>query len=1005
MKKLLLFLLLAPLFVLGQAQLELPYSVKVLNPKPLDAYYYNTSFAPYTSVSQATTQISFSVRFKGLTVNVNGIEYWFGNGITDPDLIPKSQVSASNHKLTAQYATLANLTLSGAQTVDAFAVVTGDLVLVKNQTTGSQNGLYVANTSGAWTRSTDFTNTGDVYYGNIIDVVSGRTLSKSTWIVSTANPIIIGTTAITFTLRSLATFTQGFSTFTNSPVTYTNASVAGFQQNITIIGQGTITLTNGSTAITGIGTNFNDNQIGLKSTFYLWVFDSNFALYYANISSVTNDLAAVASNWDYNQNGGFRASTTGFPGVTGTYTYYLALARSGDPESYAIGNGAYVTGNRSIVWGGGTATGQYNISLGPYTHSVSNGCINISGSQSTTLNTGAVRISGATSGTSYGQNSVVLNGVDAVGTGTFAMSDGSNAIADRSTAIGFNTFTGLKFSYTSSGSTITITGDVTAFFTNGNTVVLYQPAFGTSMPFIQNVFRRTTINSVPAFGGVNTTFTVASIPTAFTSGTITNVTKPANSVAIGFGQSTTTGQVTTYGRMAINISEATTALGVNKGSLADYGVILGGLNNHIPINSTYNVILGGSAVSARAGETKQVYLHNLNVIDKPINNDTLTQLIVRDWTTGQIKFRKAGSLSTSFSTARKIPYMNSGGTNFDYTPDFQFDNVNQNLWLNWNASAYPNSAFLHQNVILGEEHVVNINPNSITDMAVVGDANSIGDPSGSFSGSSSFTFGDHNTNNGLGSFVGGSGGGGGSGRVLNGGGSGGVAVGISSNTVGGSSEKVTSAGGSLNISFNSTAQTAGHGAYGNLSAIVGGQDHNIPSTSPRSAIIGGDAIKARASDANQVYVPNLNIVSTPINNDTLTQVLARDWTTGQVKYKRTFLSDGTYTPSLTNVTNTTASTAYVTGYYRIGASVTVFGKVDVNPTLGAGTATEIGISLPIASNFTAEEDLGGTAVSDALASETARVKADATNDRAAVIFKSISITNDSYSFEFSYRIK
>lgn len=47
-------------------------------------------------------------------------------------------------------ATTANITLSGAQTVDGVSVTT-QRVLVKNQSTASQNGLYVA-ASGAWTK-------------------------------------------------------------------------------------------------------------------------------------------------------------------------------------------------------------------------------------------------------------------------------------------------------------------------------------------------------------------------------------------------------------------------------------------------------------------------------------------------------------------------------------------------------------------------------------------------------------------------------------------------------------------------------------------------------------------------------------------------------------------------------------------------------------------------------------------------------------------------------------
>lgn len=57
-------------------------------------------------------------------------------------------------KAPARAATTANITLSGAQTIDTVSVVAGNRVLVKNQTTASQNGIYVAAAS-AWTRATD----------------------------------------------------------------------------------------------------------------------------------------------------------------------------------------------------------------------------------------------------------------------------------------------------------------------------------------------------------------------------------------------------------------------------------------------------------------------------------------------------------------------------------------------------------------------------------------------------------------------------------------------------------------------------------------------------------------------------------------------------------------------------------------------------------------------------------------------------------------------------------
>lgn len=63
-----------------------------------------------------------------------------------------SKIQGLGSKFDVRAATTANITLSGIQTIDGIAVIAGDTVLVKNQTTTSQNGIYTV-ASGAWTRS------------------------------------------------------------------------------------------------------------------------------------------------------------------------------------------------------------------------------------------------------------------------------------------------------------------------------------------------------------------------------------------------------------------------------------------------------------------------------------------------------------------------------------------------------------------------------------------------------------------------------------------------------------------------------------------------------------------------------------------------------------------------------------------------------------------------------------------------------------------------------------
>jgi hypothetical protein len=116
------------------------------------------------------------------------------------------------------------------------------------------------------------------------------------------------------------------------------------------------------------------------------------------------------------------------------------------------------------------------------------------------------------------------------------------------------------------------------------------------------------------------------------------------------------------------------------------------------------------------------------------------------------------------------------------------------------------------------------------------------------------------------------------------------------------------------------------------------------------------------------------------------------------------LASGTYTPTVTGVTNVASVTAYLSQYMRVGSVVTVSGRIDVDPT--AAVATQVGISLPIASDFTAAsgEECGGVAYCQTVAGFGAAVYADVTNNRAQMEWIAVDTAARSMWFTFTYRI-
>lgn len=164
-------------------------------------------------------------------------------------------------------ATTTNITLSGLQAIDGVTVVAGDRVLVKSQSTNSQNGIYLASAT-AWSRSPD-ADTWNELVSAICFVEEGSTYAGTAWYCTAQAGGTIGTTAVVWSNFSVAaSYTAGTGltlaanqfSITNTGVTagaYGSASktltaTVNAQGQLTVLADTNIAISN--TQVSGLGT-------------------------------------------------------------------------------------------------------------------------------------------------------------------------------------------------------------------------------------------------------------------------------------------------------------------------------------------------------------------------------------------------------------------------------------------------------------------------------------------------------------------------------------------------------------------------------------------------------------------------------------------------------------------------------------------------------------------------------------------------------------------------------
>ena len=152
----------------------------------------------------------------------------------------------------------ATLTNAGTQiplAIDGVTLAAGNRVLVKNQASSFQNGLYTVTNIGSsstnWilTRVADFDTPSQIFQGNVIDVISGTANGVSAWML-TSVVTAVGTSAITFSELSQTGSIQNILGTANQILVTIAGGVATISivANPVIPGNASITIPTGTTA-------------------------------------------------------------------------------------------------------------------------------------------------------------------------------------------------------------------------------------------------------------------------------------------------------------------------------------------------------------------------------------------------------------------------------------------------------------------------------------------------------------------------------------------------------------------------------------------------------------------------------------------------------------------------------------------------------------------------------------------------------------------------------------
>lgn len=265
--------------------------------------------------------------------------------------------SGLSWKNSARVATTANITLSGTQTIDGVAVIAGDRVLVKNQATQTENGIYLC-AAGSWTRTTD-ADTGAEILQATISIEEGTVNADTIYTCTTNAPITIGVSNIVFAKTSATTYTasNGITLTSNNftfDYTYFTGDVTFSSLGVTTIGASKVTNSMLAGSITA------SKLVGTDITTVGTVTSGTWASTVSNAATVTlkDSLFTLQDDGDTSKQLQFQlsGSTTGKTTTIATANALNATYTLPSATSTLLANNLGISGGSTLV--GGTAASE-----------------------------------------------------------------------------------------------------------------------------------------------------------------------------------------------------------------------------------------------------------------------------------------------------------------------------------------------------------------------------------------------------------------------------------------------------------------------------------------------------------------------------------------------------------------------------------------------------------------------------------------------------------------------